>query len=139
MNMFNYEEWINIIEDVYSEVKPYMKELYSVKDTLDQELSFLFVDKVYTFYQLLDTLQQEHSLESPNTELGLISFPSDLQKLMTAYSAVLKFEKITEDLTGKKVEIPEQIWSVWYRLKNKLLDDFDFTIENKNQINIKSK
>lgn len=129
MNKFHYEEWIKIIEDLYSEVKPNMQELYSIKDSLDGELSNLFVEKVYTFYNLLATLQEDHSLEAPNSEISLLSFPSDLQKVVKAYSAVLRFETTAEDLTGKKVNIPEQIWSIWHVLKKKFLDDFDFTVE----------
>lgn len=129
MNKFHYEEWITIIEDLYSEVKPNMQALYSVKESLDGELAILFVEKVYTFYTLLVTLQEEHSLEVPDSEISFLSFPSDLQKVVRAYSAVLKFETSVEDLTGKKVEIPELFWSIWHDFKKKFLDDFDFTVE----------
>ncbi len=124
MNDFNYEEWLSIVRNSYLKIKSEIQELYNVKDTLDQEISTLFVEKVTTFYYQFNTLCDSQSVEGEKTELTTILFSSNLEKLIQAYSDILRFKSVIEDLTGKTVQYPEVFQEVWVDLKKKYLDDF---------------
>lgn len=60
---FNFEKRVSIGADAYEKIKCEIKIIYRVKESLDKELSFLFVEKISNFYKKLYALYDSYSLE----------------------------------------------------------------------------
>ncbi|OMF76782.1 hypothetical protein [Paenibacillus glucanolyticus] len=123
---FNLVEWIDLIETSYETIKGVIKDLYSLKNQLDSELSELYVEKITDFYSQFLRMWNEYSLESPESVNQMtVRFEVDIKKLMENYSNLLFFQTIAKDFTGNEFEYPKCIeGEVWMILKEKYLRDF---------------
>ena len=121
MKDFKYDEWVKFVEDSYKKMKGEIKDLYSVKDSLDGEVSTLFVEKVSNFYNQFYSLYDLYSSKTEKTELDSILFASDIEKVIQAYADLIRFKSVLEDLMDRKVLYPAVFLEVGEDFKQRYL------------------
>lgn len=124
MNEFNYAEWVKFVKEAYMKLKGEIKDLYAVKDSIDGEVSTLFVEKVSNFYNQFYSLYDQYRNQEPKTELDSILFASDIEKVIQAHTDLLRFKSVMEDLTGSKIHYPAVFLEIGEEFKQRYLEGF---------------